>query len=133
MGNSDENPRCCYLPDFKQLEQTFCSLNAIHLDPLFDAVPALGQCSDGLKGRTEYPIQDFSADDFVGTVKQSGKFPHNVFFVTKVEPRRSSQKQDTDLGARKHACGIIKKCADKSTRSDKVCKEVKKILGECHK
>mmetsp|Transcript_10931 Transcript_10931/g.26813 ORF Transcript_10931/g.26813 Transcript_10931/m.26813 type:complete len:211 (-) Transcript_10931:128-760(-) len=130
VGSGKDVARCCYNVDFKDMYKSWCQGE---LSMIEDSIRLLSACSENLRGRTENPITGFHTDYYEGAVTQSRySADQPVFLVTELK-RRYLHKKDFGSASPsgKAACKILEKCAGDKTKSEKPCREVRKLMGDC--
>ncbi|CAD7958645.1 unnamed protein product [Amoebophrya sp. A120] len=135
VGTSADVVRCCYAVNFKEMHDSWCSTNS-SLSMMDDGIKILSQCSENLRGRTEYPIESFHADKYEGKVRHSTRGSGAVFLISEFKRRASRLKTAKPSDAispmaGSPVCKILEGCANDKTKGEKPCREVRKLLGDC--
>lgn len=130
VGVADDVARCCYTPDFVALHSQFCDPDTRQFGFTQDTIPLLKSCSSHLRGRMEYPLTDFRQDGYQGKVRATGKLQSTYLISDLSRKKKANTSQLEPIP--EVACKLIKKCSEKANKSDKVCRQMRQMVGECH-
>ena len=102
------------------LHKSFCESD---VDMLDDGLKILNECSENLRGRTEYPLTRFNAEHYQGNVKQNSRAPW-IFYVKDIErQKRRGDKEEHKKGRAFVPTDVLARIAKESDVSpqDRTC------------